>query len=732
MPPLGYIEPKDRTQEQADAHAKALASMPKFAIAAPAPAGPVKVVLTDFWKQPSVVQDVGFEFNGFHQLTGSCFPAGTPVRMWDGSEKPIESVEVGNVVVTHRGRAMPVTQVMRRPYTGKILTFNVSGFPFPLTATADHQVAVAPKWMGGEIEWKRADEIEVGDRMIVGMDRGRLAIEDVDLAKMIGERAVILDELMKDGAYTKGQEPDVPVSNVTMARHVIKRSGIDWKGRIKVVRSRPENAIFRHVPICPSLGRLIGIYLAEGGCHEGRVVFTLHAEETALAAEIQALIRGLFGVEGELVIQPSRPTVLKVRFDNLALAEAFKAIVPGNVYSKRVPGFFFRVDESTRIALLLGWMAGDGYVGITKKGNVRITGVTVCADLARDMTTLALSCGLRATCLRRKARKQSRTSYSVDFAGKKAVALFPSVAHRADGPRYTDADPRQTPYGYAREVKLIDVREVTDLPVFDFEVASDHSFIANGLVVHNCVGASAGNAVATLAAIQRCLSQGATKAMVPWWPYNYGRTRYEEGDRGQGEGAVDSVMGKVLAKGVFEITQPGLPKFSTDDGLYLTSKLEMQWSDGAKINPQWAGIAAQFPVGTVAPVESAEEVKQAIINGYPILYGCSMFVGHGGVKGSGTDAYVRGKYDGRGGHSTCFLGYWDHPNDGPIYLYSNQWPTSTYPKDPAGGGRCTVWIPESEVNNVFSRYGGRNGEAMALSHLNFFPAQPEVINWSDI
>lgn len=249
----------------------------------------------------------------------------------------------------------------------------------------------------------------------------------------------------------------------------------------------------------------------------------------------------------------------------------------------------------------------------------------------------------------------------------------------------------------------------------------------------SCVGVSAGNAVATLSFAQRLLAVNPTKAMIPWWPFFYGRTRYNEGDRGQGEGAVDSVMGQTLkTEGTFDITQPGLPTFKTDDGLYLTSQLEYQWSDGARIDGKWGPIAKQFPVGTVAPLQSPQDIKAAVINGYPVLYGCSMFIGHGSVKGSGSNAYVAGRYDGSGGHSTCFLGYWDHPTDGPLYLYSNQWPTQTYPQDPAGAGRCCVWTPEAEVQKVFDRYGGDGGETMALSHLNYFPAQPAVLDWSKL
>lgn len=246
----------------------------------------------------------------------------------------------------------------------------------------------------------------------------------------------------------------------------------------------------------------------------------------------------------------------------------------------------------------------------------------------------------------------------------------------------------------------------------------------------SCVGVSSGNGQFTLSAIQRTLPTNPTKAFIPWWPFAYGRTRYNEGDRGQGEGAVVSVMGRTIKDdGTFEITQPGLPSYKTDDGFYLTQSIEMQWSDGGRIEQKWRDIARSTNVGGVATLSNTEGIRTSIVNGYPVLNGCSMYVGHGSIHEAGADSVVLGDYDGRGGHATCFLGVWHHPTLGYLYLYSNQWPTSTYPKDPAGAGRCCVWLRERSVETMFSRLGGNDGETMAISHLNYFPAQPEILNY---
>jgi len=243
----------------------------------------------------------------------------------------------------------------------------------------------------------------------------------------------------------------------------------------------------------------------------------------------------------------------------------------------------------------------------------------------------------------------------------------------------------------------------------------------------SCVGASFGNSCFTLVCIQRKLTEGATKVFLPYWLFNYGRGRLLAGFRGRGEGSIVSAQGRQAAtEGVLIDQGSAMPDFQNQDGLVVSSATEMSFSDG-RTSEQYVGVAKEHPIGTVAPANDAETIYQGIVNGYPYHYGCDLFVGHGSIKGSGKDAYVAGRFDSRGGHATSILGVWEHPNDGTLYLYQNNWPASVYPPDPNGeASPCSVWIPESEVTRMINQLGGRN-EGFLYSHLNWFPAQQDKL-----
>lgn len=243
----------------------------------------------------------------------------------------------------------------------------------------------------------------------------------------------------------------------------------------------------------------------------------------------------------------------------------------------------------------------------------------------------------------------------------------------------------------------------------------------------SCVGAGGGQALFTLIAVQRLNQTSPTKAFIPFWPFDYGRCRYNEGDRGQGEGALGSSFAETVAKeGVISASESGLPAFQNSDGLVLTSGVEMQWSDGGSGTvTKYMDIAKAHPVGTAAALSNVADIRAAIVNGYPVTFACDKYISKASVAGNGADAAVCGKWDGGGGHQQSIHAVWDNPSLGPLYWAQNNWPGSTYPADPAGGPVCGCWVRENDVTTAFNYHA----EVYALSHLNWFPAQPDLMSW---
>ena len=122
-----------------------------------------------------------------------CFFAGAPVQTPEG-QRPIESIKVGDLVLTHKGNYKPVTHVFEEPYDGDRVAIEVTGLPDPIVSTSNHPFLVVRR--DGlspaarcklrkegrladvleqrvlESSWAAADSIRPGDYLVVPLELG--------------------------------------------------------------------------------------------------------------------------------------------------------------------------------------------------------------------------------------------------------------------------------------------------------------------------------------------------------------------------------------------------------------------------------------------------------------------------------------------------------------------------------------------------------------------------------
>ncbi len=247
----------------------------------------------------------------------------------------------------------------------------------------------------------------------------------------------------------------------------------------------------------------------------------------------------------------------------------------------------------------------------------------------------------------------------------------------------------------------------------------------------SCVKVGGTNALRCTIAMQRVTVDSPTKAFEPFCWHNYAMSRHYYGDNGVGEGSMGSTFAKSLREdGVIEWPQDSgdnLPDYThTGDHINITSSQEMAWSSWK--NPEVQRVLAEskkHPLGNAGVCQSTNDIKGMILNGYGVAFACNNYIGNAAVHGSGTDAYVKGRWNGKGGHQQWVFGYWEHPTDGPLFAVGNNWSDNTYPKDPAGLMLCCCWVSDADVAAAMRL----DSEVYGYSHLDWFPANPAVLDW---
>lgn len=244
-------------------------------------------------------------------------------------------------------------------------------------------------------------------------------------------------------------------------------------------------------------------------------------------------------------------------------------------------------------------------------------------------------------------------------------------------------------------------------------------------ITGSCVSQGFGNVLWYLQAIEILKNGDQEECKQPFFLLPYGRSRLIGGLRGRGEGSFGSAIAEAAKRdGCFAFDETGIPKptiinsGSYDDGLTYGEKLEMDWSDGAKIDEKWLKISRNHLIKTTSVCRNADDVREAIINGYPVTiasnWGGSMKPNPQGSKepillNSRTDTWQ---------HQMCILGWWEHPEFGEVFYIMNSWGTYTHGKCPSGAPMGGFWVRKKDVD-----YIAKQNEAIAYSQYNGFPAQ---------
>lgn len=415
----------------------------------------------------------------WHAELGSrtCFPAGTMVTT-DHDCVPIEQLETGDVVLTHTGKFRKITETMSRPYTGRMVTITTP--VGQVTSTGDHPFLVERQ---GKLNWVEAREVRAGDRIF----SDRKSVSDGP-HHPIGERPVELGVGdPKDRVAARLHEPvlagipslgvPVPVGAVDFnddravkqekVDRVVPRSdrGLLLEGDAQLSKTESD------VPLRLGLSRVPAIAL-------GRAE-TAAASRTRLDPE--------FLTARQTHVRMSRPSALlgAMRQSSLSAVE-------------ELPACLAWLNRRASLAAILAPLGRDAGVGSELGAAVNALRVSAAALISRPASAGAIFAGplhrhgerLSAWAHRLHARGSDSASPTMRMlllmlriAGRRAVPAIPLSDLRWGGIESGVTDFASAFHGYM-------VSSVTDhyqsLTVHNVEVDQDHSYVADGVVVHNC------------------------------------------------------------------------------------------------------------------------------------------------------------------------------------------------------------------------------------------------------
>lgn len=385
----------------------------------------------DHKKAPHLLEKIGS--GEYPSKSMGCGKAGTQIHTPTG-RVAIETIAVGDEVITHTGAVRVVTELHRREYRGLLYTIH-SGVGTS-TMTQEHPYAVLPfaavcaRTPHGEykrrpvaeidtahVHWTPAEDVRVGDYLLTPFDTA-----------------------------------------VTESLSV-------------------EQCQF------------LGYYAAEGNLHYGTshsVVFTHHVTDT-LREEMPVLARALGVPKVNTRPHAESAAAMYTEVRSKELAALCNTHVGRRAPEKRLSLELMRQPREQQLAFLGAMINGDG--GTDSKGDFYIA--TCNRNLAHQLQTVGFRCGIYSCVhtINHKPSvlvKKSTVEYRVCFARRYCDVIAPYCAkvspRMMKGPSTGPLLGAGFVISRVKEISL----EPFEGPVYNFEVEGDNSYVTENHAVHNC------------------------------------------------------------------------------------------------------------------------------------------------------------------------------------------------------------------------------------------------------
>lgn len=407
----------------------------------------------------------------------SCLPAGSQV-FTEAGPRPVEVVRPGERVWSMGENGPELQPVFRSEQTGLARTYTVATRTHRLVATGNHRVMVRRK-VRGQREGSAGQPPMVWHHAWVPVEELR-----------VGDLLVLLRSLPAEG-----------ISRAPNGRQLTE-----------------------------GFMEFLGLYLAEGSMSIGPSVQRINIAHHPAAPYMphyqrmmsESFVRSAQGGRALAKDRPVCPITLQhndreTAFSStLAVRELLSLGMGGVAHTKRVPGWVFSAEQRFRVAFLRGYLDGDG--SVNDRGY--ITWSSCNPLLLEDIRHLAWSVGVPTG---RICRYSPRGEVEINGRVTHRGDIYQAWSyHAAENQRIGSHDPRYVerwnevalpskvsrfapgyvgrgggsgrpgpsfnlPGAYFEPIKLIEASEEV-VPVFDLGVEGTHSFIAEGVVVHNSWG----------------------------------------------------------------------------------------------------------------------------------------------------------------------------------------------------------------------------------------------------
>lgn len=387
----------------------------------------------------------------------ACFAPGTLVRTETGY-RPIETIEVGDRVLSSDGTYQKVTEVMSRPFSGMAYLWRTTAMAQPVISTGEHPI------------WALRSDHRHNNKtyMVNGVPHCGPSVCEPYHATQKGLRGKS-HEMAWTHAHQLGEKSwvgtRVPLNETDLDEIVVPRRYAHNKG-VGVRRKGPQS-----FPVTDDFLWMVGMYLAEGSAGKRSINFALHEDEVEYR---ERLVRIFTEYGYSTRIHDTNPgRGISVHVNSSVLSEWFSDWLGRGCDNKHIPEKLMALPPKKAMEIVGGIWCGDGfkngYNRIGQTSRVMALQISEILQRAGEQPLIAVQVS-RTPAPSGAARKPCYiNSWAADHSNKKQIKG------------------RWNFKGEDQLAQIVHFRPVSyDGLVYNLEVEGTHTYVVQNTLVHNC------------------------------------------------------------------------------------------------------------------------------------------------------------------------------------------------------------------------------------------------------
>jgi len=450
-----------------------------------------------------IMEQVGFKLWDiviipWKSCIGQCLTSNTEILTNKGY-KQIQDIKVNDLVISHLGKQRKVQHIFARLIKEKVYELSIAGTNDKIILTKEHPILSVKK---SAIMCVRNKHLPCNGHFNKSPCVAIKGVYKTDCNKNN-------DKLIKDA--TKWNN----VSSLLVGDYVAIQTNLDVKDiesldicdflekeRFYIYNNKyilpklykPSSVkINRNIDLDYDLMKLFGYFLSEGHIYVYKktgyaesITFTFNKKEKNYIKDVITIMHNKFNLKGN-IYEPKQYKTASITFYSRTVSEFFLRLF-GNGFNKKViPDAFLSLPTQKQLGLLCGLFRGDGCLLYNQKKEISSMNLGMSnKNIIKNTREILLRLGYVFAYGYYKPKISKNLTYRISISAKKAPALIAHIFNKKiiGGGLYTLSTPKSNTYNFRR---IVNIRQLPfEGNVYNLEVAIDNSYIAEGIICHNC------------------------------------------------------------------------------------------------------------------------------------------------------------------------------------------------------------------------------------------------------